>query len=62
LYELVAFGCRGMATWQFTEVFILIGLHGACSVSVVDTGVTETGLAQNGEILKNGVDSIGVTR
>jgi cellobiose-specific phosphotransferase system component IIC len=50
-----------MATWQFTEVFILIGLHGACSVSVVDTGVTDTVLAQNVEIRKNGIDSIGLT-
>jgi len=46
----------------FSEVFILIGLHGAVFVSVVDAGVTGASLVQSGGILKNGVDSIGVTK
>ena len=42
------------------EVFILMGLHGMCFVSVVNAGVTGVDLVQNCKISKNGVDSIGV--
>jgi hypothetical protein len=40
-------------------VFILMGLRGACFVSVVYAGVTGVGLVGNCAIWKNGVDSIG---
>jgi hypothetical protein len=42
-------------------VFILLELHGAEFVSVVNAGVTEVDLLQSGEIAKNRVDSIGLT-
>ena len=49
------------ATGCFAEVFILRGLHEGCFVSVVDAGVTDADLAKLCVIVKNRVDSIGVT-
>ena len=49
------------ATGCFAEVFILRGLHEGYFVSVVDTGVAGADLAKMCVIVKNGVDSIGVT-
>ena len=62
LYELVTCECAVAALWFFPEVFILIGLREACFVSAATAGVTDTHLAQNGEIRENRVDSIGVTK
>jgi len=47
-------------TWCFAEVFILIGLRGACFVSVVNARVTGADLDEICAIWKIGVDSIGV--
>lgn len=46
----------------FVEVFILMGLPGACSASVVDTRVTDTHFPQMCKFRKICVDSIGVTK
>ena len=43
-------------------MFILLGLRGALSVSVVDAGLTEASLAKIGESQKNRIDSIGLAR
>jgi hypothetical protein len=46
----------------FSEVFILIGLLGAVSVSVVDKWFTGALMWQNCKILQMRVDSIGLTK
>jgi len=50
------------AWWCLAEVFILMGLHGARFVNVVDARVTDASLAKFGENWKNGVDSIGFAK
>jgi hypothetical protein len=63
LIEYKMFKCpQGVGTpGDFAEVFILRQLHRVEFVSVVNAGVTEVDLLQNGEIAKIHVDSIGLT-